>query len=478
MLRVAVLVLVLATAVRHAAADPDESQPDASWQVPIALLEHAMILVPPTIYYWNTVADQKEDWELRWDGPSWHEKLFSTDALVLDTNRFMPNGVRHPLVGALTYQVGRANGLSPLASLAIDFASAVFWEYIVEYRENPSINDIFCNTAGGFLIGEQMFQIGLLGDGESPWRNALSWLVSPFDRAQQRAGLSWRKHEPALPNELSWSLAPSIARLDPSTRRPELAFGLDLALVRDRAVDQPGEQVTTTGFAGWNRELLDLRFGSASDASGTTGARFRSETTYLARYSRSFDDDGVGSANLVALAGGFELSERRLRDEWDRLAIFELAGPRLDLTARTPSLAVDWQIAGYADVAMVQAHVFGNMPPPGTGKSVLLLRGYYYATGTSLATRLRVRSGRLDSSLDAVAHQFWSFDDHSHGGDMDPKGVSDQRVDAIARIGVRPTSSDVLVSLFGESIVRRGSWASLDRTTAELSAGLGLTARF
>src|SRR6478752_3767083 len=66
----------------------------------LILAETAALIVPPTIYYWNTVQDQKEDWELRWDWQSWHSKLFSTDELVLDTNRFMPNAVRHPLTGA------------------------------------------------------------------------------------------------------------------------------------------------------------------------------------------------------------------------------------------------------------------------------------------------------------------------------------------------------------------------------------------
>jgi len=415
----------------------------------LILAETAALIVPPTIYYWNTVQDQKEDWELRWDWPSWQSKLFSTDELVLDTNRFMPNEVRHPLTGAAQYDIGRFNGLSPWASLALDFAGSVFWEYIVEYRECPSINDIFTNTWGGLVIGEPLYQIGH----------------------------AWLEHD-APHTRFALSAAPSITRFDAGDTRRELALGGELGIVRDREVDRAGEGTSTTGFAGWNRELLEMRLGEATDSTAVTGFRFRSETTYWARYSRDFDDLGSGTSHLFAIAGGFDLGERKMPNEWDRLGVFELVGPRFAISTRSPGLALDWQVAGYADVAMVQAHVFGDMPPPGTGRSILILRGYYYATGATLATRLQGRAGRWDGTLDATAHQFWSFDDHDHGGTMDPHGVEDQRVTTTASIGVRPTDEDVLVHAFAEVIERRGTWSDRERDDAELAAGVGVTARF
>ena len=57
-----------------------------------------------------------------------------------------------------------------------------------------------------------------------------------------------------------------------------------------------------------------------------------------------------------------------------------------------------------------------------TARSVLLYRGYYYATGGTAIARVRVHGNRWESSIDATAHTLWSFDDHSHGGGMDPKG--------------------------------------------------------
>ena len=171
------------------------------WKVPIILVENAMVVAPPLYYYWNTVDDQKEDWELNWTWDDWKSKLFSTNELVLDTNRFEANGMRHPLAGALVYQIGRANGMGVLGSTIMDFANAVLWEYVAEFREKPSVNDIFANTAAGFLIGEPLFQIGNQVNGRSSlFRRGLALVASPFHRAQKEVGLSPLVDAPISPN--------------------------------------------------------------------------------------------------------------------------------------------------------------------------------------------------------------------------------------------------------------------------------------
>ncbi len=479
---------LLAAGATAAHAQPDDSEPsdvggererpDPRWRYGVMIVESASLLIPPAIYYWDTPGLQKEDWELRWDWPSWKEKLFSTKALVLDTNRFEPNAVRHPFTGAGHYQIGRANGWSPWASLALDLAASVYWEYFVEYREDPSINDMACNVIGGILIGEPLFQLAAVGeDGASPWRRALAWVASPFHRAQEAVHLSWipRALEPAA--ELDFLLAPAIARFDASTHRPELSVGLDLSAVRDPTYGLPGTGTTKTGLAGWNHEILDVRFGEAPDASGVTGARFRSETTYWASYHRQLDELGTGDARTYALGGSVDLGYRRMRDDWDKLGVFELFGPSVTAFRRTRALAFDATLGAYADVAMVQAFVFPG-PPPMTERSVLLNRGYYYASGATAIARARVRGGRWSVSIDSTAHTFWSYDDHSHGGNMDPKGVTDQRLITTARLGVRPTSADLLVGGFADLVVRRGTWAEHTRVGDELDAGLGLTVGF
>ena len=194
-----------------------------------------MVIAPPLYYYWRTVDDQKEDWELNWTWDDWKSKLFSTDELVLDTNRFEANGMRHPLAGALVYQIGRANGMGVLGSTIMDFANAVLWEYVAEFREKPSVNDIFANTAAGFLIGEPLFQIGNQVDGRSSlFRRGLALIASPFHRAQKEVGLSPLVDEPIVAEPVRGDRRYQCGALRRSSDvKGEVRLGLDLEVLRD-----------------------------------------------------------------------------------------------------------------------------------------------------------------------------------------------------------------------------------------------------
>ena len=103
-----------------------------------------------------------------------------------------------------------------------------------------------------------------------------------------------------------------------------------------------------------------MRFGHAEDSSGVTGIRFRSETSYWSSYHREFDEVGTGDARQFAIGGGVDLGYRRLADEWDKLGVFELAGPSVTVSRRTRVLAIDGTLGAYGDVAMVDAYVYSG----------------------------------------------------------------------------------------------------------------------
>src|SRR5690349_19614736 len=71
------------------------------WRIPIVIAETAATLIPPTIYYWNTTSQQREDWEMNWTWSDWKLKLTSLDALSVDTGYWEANAIRHPIGGAL-----------------------------------------------------------------------------------------------------------------------------------------------------------------------------------------------------------------------------------------------------------------------------------------------------------------------------------------------------------------------------------------
>lgn len=454
----ALVILLILAGLAHANPKPPDPDFTTAKRVSLIAVEHLMVMLPPTIYYWRTVDDQKEDWELDWDWPTWKRKLFSTDFLVLDTNRFEPNGLRHPLVGALTYQIGRANGLGPLGATIMNFAASWVWEYIVEFREQVSFNDIVENTTSGLVIGEPLFQIGLLADGRaaSPLRRLLGLATSPFHRTQKELALSTLRDDPQTPARLDGTVG-----LLGSTRTGrwvgELQTGLDVEVMVDRS------------FATWNRLALDLRI--ATD--GLVGARFESSTTYVLRtYADDEDAAGFGSATLVGIAGGYEYADRDLLGRRDRWATLALAGPRIAWRWRGTGARVALEAGATGDLGMVEAFAF----PPGTleeGSGVLRLRGYYYAGGATAYARGRVAVGAWSAELAGTAHQFWSID---KPGSDDPTGVEDQRATVRANLAV--DVHGVRVGLFGDATLRRGTWQMLERTAYDMSAGLGLVTTF
>jgi hypothetical protein len=485
MLRSVVIAMLLVTQVASAqtASVSDHGSTERKrakdWKVPIVLVENAMVIAPPLYYYWRTVDDQKEDWELNWTWNDWKSKLFTTDELVLDTNRFEANAMRHPLAGALVYQIGRANGMGPIGSTIMDFLNSFVWEYFAEYREKPSVNDMFANTAAGFLIGEPLFQIGQQVNGNSSlFRRGLALVASPFHRAQKEVGLSPLADEPLSPNRFEVVAGSNAVRYgDSGEAKGEVRVGLDLEVMRDYEFGLAGEDAKWTGLATWNRAAFDLRFGGVANGGDLSGGRFRSSTTYAGRIEKSIGADGYGRTTFVGVGTGFEVMQRRLPTMLDRFAVFQLAEPKFGGWWRTPYGDIDVEVGASGDVAMVQSFARGNMPLM-EDSSILLTRGYYYATGASVHGRVRARHGRWSAELESTAHQFWSFDEHSYGGDMDPKDLADGRVLTTAAIGMKPTASDFHVELYGNALLRRGTGTDLWRQSKELDAGLAVRAAF
>jgi len=446
-------------------------------RVPMMALENGLMVGIPAWDYWHTVELQKEDWDLNWSWATWRTKLITTDAWVMDTNRFEPNAIRHPLAGAMTYQIGRANGLGPVGSTIMNAAASWLWENVGEFRERPAINDLFCNTIGGLLVGEPLFQIGTLADGHGGlMRRAVGFATSPFSRMQKELGISPLADEIAPAHRIEMSAGTDVVQHEGDRPQGEARINLDVEMMKDKNFAMPGAGASWTGLGGWDRMAVDVKVGG-KEATGIDGYRFRSFISYTGRYSRDLDEDSHGSATFVGVGGAFQLQSRNLPAEVDRFAVISLINPRVGGWVHTDHAEVDWEAGASADVAMVQAHALAGMPLM-QDSSILATRGYYYATGASASARVRARAGRWNAELEGTAHQMWSFDDHSYGGDMDPKNVQDQRVVTKAVIGVKPTSKDVRIELYSDAILRRGTWSNVERHTSELAAGLALTAGF
>jgi hypothetical protein len=113
--------------------------------------------------YWLTRRSTLEGWDCldfkaRFDENAWR---FDNDSLVV--NFFL-----HPLSGAATYALARANHHGVLASAGFSLASSLLWESVFEYRSKISLNDVIVTAPGGLAFGEFLHQLGLYLDTARP----------------------------------------------------------------------------------------------------------------------------------------------------------------------------------------------------------------------------------------------------------------------------------------------------------------------
>lgn len=448
-----------------------------------AWLEAGALMAANAAWYWSHTAMNVEDWDLHWDWESWEGKLTSAHFLAFDTNYFSVNAVTHPVAGLLYYQVARANGYGVLGATLLDFSTAVLWEYVVEFKEQMSINDLIVNTAAGFGGAEPLLQIGryFRAQRPTPVNRTLAFLFSPFETLHDPDRL--RRRPPWHRFTLTAGLGEVRFRSTASVS--ETTAGLDLQLVSHPGYGMVGEQAGATQPGAWTRVQVRLAMGRDEPESGLPGVRVATTTTLFGHYAQDIAEDGRGWGRLVGAGTGFLYETRRLAREQDRLLVAHLVGPRLELAGYVGWLTLRGDVAAYGDFALVQAHVYGaDLPfdpdPPFT--TPLRRFGYYYAYGGTLEARLvgETRAFMLDLGL--RAHAFGAIDGAERIATQDdaehPRGISDQRL--FARLGITafPWAKTIGAGVVVEGAFRRGAWEEMERSTSELSSSLQLVVRF
>ncbi|MBS1122673.1 MAG: hypothetical protein H6Q90_4901 [Deltaproteobacteria bacterium] len=481
-LRIAVAIGVMVTAAPGRADDTNRADEPRSVNVPMIVLEELGVFLPPTIWYWRTKEHQAVDFDLGWDWKSWKAKLLTFEKVKFDTNPFYINAIRHPLKGALDYQIARTNGMGMLGSTVFASLMGAAWEYIIEYREAPSINDMLLNLNGGIAIGEPLWQFGQLWRGGRPslGDRVRTALLSPFDALHDGIRGPHRWWRPRLWRSLVFDAGLSSRHFDEGSRG-ELSLGADLELVAHPDYATSGAHHDALRHGAWSRLKARVWFADASTDHQIVATVVHSRTSISARYRQ----DDAGNSTLVALATAFTYRKERLSGEWDKLAIAHLLGMHLQLARRTPSYAVRCEVGMYADFALVQAHVFGPVPPfprPPPYHSALQANGYYDGGGLSVLTRLRADAGAWSLDAELASHASWQI----NGKDRDPvaqrtestipitpQNAFDGRVFWHAGLLYR-AGAQWGITAFAEGGYRRGMWHELDRRSSDVAAGLAL----
>ncbi len=450
----------------------------------IALGELGVALAIPAAYYASTKEHQAVDFDLGNDWESWKTKLFSTEKLKFDTNPFHINALRHPIQGVVDYHIVRTNGFSSTAAMLVTVVKGLLWEYVIEYREDPSINDIIFNPAAAMAVGEPMYQIGQLWRGSRiTLRDRVRTAVfSPFDAFHDTHRRSKRWFRPSVWRTIDLA-AGANERVVQTRWISELGASADIDLVTNRAYAEGGAYDGFTRTGEWSRLRISARVGQGRDGNvELTGTQLRSRTSWFGRYTQ--DEDGNG--RFLGIGTAFTYRNDWLGTEKDRIAIGHLVGIQLQLSRRRPEYELRWEIAGYLDFALVQSLVFNRQRPfprPPPYYSSLQSDGYIDAFGTSLATRLRFDSGpwHLDLEIDGnVMHQVAYHDRDPDGTGSNvvlppgtlvtATGIDEQRGLWRAQVTYRPGRWGFAVA--AEGAERRSSWRDETRQTSEISLGL------
>lgn len=436
------------------------------------------------------------DFELRWDRESWRRKAVTFEAVRLDSNRFSTNAGSHTEGGTLVYLIGRGNGLSAGASTALSFGEVVLWEYLAEYQEKPSLNDLLNNPLGGLAVGEPFFQLSefFARGADNGVNRTLSAIFSPLTPAND--WLDGRRRRPhgntdalGLSRDVShWfglygGLASARWEEDRSART-ETLLGLRTELNTIPGYGFPHRRAGLFGAGRITRLDAELML----DGQGLTGARFGTRVA-LGGYhwqdlTRDEADELRGHSLVAGLFNSFEYTGRdRPALPYDQIASFGLLGPTMDLQHWRGPLHGQLRLEALPQLAMVTS-LAGDRFKERSGtegiKTVLAQRGYYYAYGAALGSQLSLRYHAVAGGLDVRWDRFESIDARDRYQERLTRDfhLVDGRLRSTVWLGVRPLGSYADVGVALERTARSGTIEDLTAGSVEHRATFTLSLVF
>jgi hypothetical protein len=396
-----------------------------------AVLETAGVLVGGLVWYWRDLEFNTRDWDLHWDGESWKRKLLTFDALRFDQNLFQTNAVSHARAGFAHYQILRGNGFGAPASIAGTLATSVIWEYVVEFKELVSVNDMVVNTVAGFAVGEPLYQLGefFLRSGPTLFARGMAGALSPVATMNDYVDGRRRPGESAGPfgfyreawHRFHLTSALASRTFDRAIRRDEVGLGVGADLIMLPGYGRPGHFSVWTEPGAFTAVTADLELSRGRNAGGALRTRATLAGHYAQHYARAPDGGVKGHGRLLAIGSGFEYEAVERPDGKDYLSTMNVLGPIWELAARSDGVRVRWLGEVYGDFAMVKSLAMeGRMPvmqgsvyhPADSGgviPGVVGARGYYYALGVTASTKVVLEYWGWDAGLEWRGDQFQSI---------------------------------------------------------------------
>lgn len=412
---IAALVAVVATPSSACADDDPEDSPALRYVGPApkaylrTALEEVGILAAGLYQYFHT-SGNSADWDLPYNWSSLAKKL-DGQAISFDTNRYDTNWLTHPASGWMFYTAARGNRLSVGESLLVTVGSSTLWEFLGEYREQVSINDMIVTPMSGAVVGEATTQLAAWLDRGDPHvlGQLFSWLLFPFGKVHDLADGVQASKVPAERgyHEFRVTLgAASTRQTDAPTPYLDATVALQTRIFRAPRYGEAG--VVSRWLTDGNRSTIGL---SATLSRGEfVDARVDADVAFAGYYSqnvRAVPRGRSGYGTYVGAIAGFRYNyhefDRANGGRTDRLSEVDL-GLVLEHRLYFGPLTVQFELTTAPVFAGPTSHAIGEYvarhPPEGL-PSVLRDQGYYFAGGGTLAPSLALSWGPLAARGDA-----------------------------------------------------------------------------
>jgi Domain of unknown function (DUF3943) len=450
-----------------------------------------------TALYWADADTNSADWDLTWDLESWRKKLITGEGLAFDINKFDTNAVSHPVAGTLYYLAARTNTLSIPASLLFAISGSTFWEFVGEFKEKVSINDLIVTPFTGMAIGEVFAQLGGFFDrgANTPLNTVLSTLFASPRRLHH-----WLDHTtPRRTGNVDrfgftrdmfhqfrlWTAGGVATTLPAGHANGIFQLGLETHLVNIPGYHQPGQIARLLTDGNFSTLRVEATFGQ----DGLKDFRFFTKASLAGYFMQNIahDADGRrrGYSAFIGVATAFDYAFEKRRDKQDdTVAVVHILGPSLAFSSFHGAAQVHAELDVYGNFALVHAYaVDEHIANGGTlegAKSVLVEHHYYYAFGVTVAPRLRVSYNGWELGGAFAYDYFRSIE----GADRYPERVTndfpltDQRATFTLWTAYILPNDHLQLALSFERYYRQGEFLEASDATRENRYMANVTLRF
>ncbi len=392
-----------------------------------------------TAGYWLLMKRNVADWDnprplSRFDGSAW----------VLDNNSIGVNFLGHPATGGLSYGFARANHEGVLGAFGYAFLTSFAWEFLIEFKEKVSVNDVLVTPTAGLPLGEFFYKLGLYLDTGHPGSagfDLLRWTLGagvaldrkldgrppPVVRARDKLGFS-----SAIWHEFATRYGVAEVQAQRDQRYARYQLGVAARLITLESYNKP----RAIGRAFWAAEISSFALQVEASRHGS-GLLVAADTILMGHHAQRFTQAPEGLRG-ESVTFGSSLGYEYLRSSANRYAAVESAvarpAPRLSYHApnrreqygalQLPGLALDFRVLrafgalegsarlqpSFAGLAAPAFYEWAAANLEERSKHILHRQGYVYAWGGAANLTARLSLGPLRAGFELMYGAYRSQD--------------------------------------------------------------------